>query len=92
MQTAQTSEELEEGAYLGCAECGTHVRLEQQGGGRMECCDAPLRETAQRGSTPGLSAKGERARCEGCGNEVTIERDGGGRLQCCNEEMVRTEE
>ncbi len=82
----QTSEELEEGTRLACAACGTQVRLEQQGGGRIACCDAPL-QAAPRAA--GAAGKGEKASCAGCGNEVTIERDGGGRLECCAEEMVR---
>jgi hypothetical protein len=80
-----TSEEARPGAHLSCSRCGTQVRLDHQGGGRMECCDAPL-HAAGSGGAPGT---GTRARCAGCGNEVTVERDGGGRLECCNAEMVQ---
>ncbi len=80
-----TSEGLRPGAHLACAHCGSAVRLEEIGGGRIECCEAPMRGHAGAGS--GV-ARG-RARCAGCGNQVAIERDGGGRLECCNEDMER---
>jgi desulfoferrodoxin-like iron-binding protein len=88
----ETSERLGPGSRLYCRRCGTEVRLERVGGGRMECCDQALVGATGAGAAGAFADRANpthRARCTGCGNEVTIERDGGGRLECCNEEMVR---
>lgn len=85
-----TSERLGAGSLLHCGHCGTEVRLEHVGGGRMECCDTPLTgSTAAAHQQTAGADPGARARCTGCGNEVCIEQDGGGALECCNEAMVR---
>jgi desulfoferrodoxin-like iron-binding protein len=84
----ETSEALDVGAHLACARCGTQVRLERVGGGRMECCDEPLASAAAAAGARTARAE-RRARCAGCGNEVAVERDGGGQLECCSEEMAQ---
>lgn len=77
------------GSRLRCMRCGTSVRLERVGGGRMECCDRPLRPTADAGGGARTEAAADlgRVRCAGCGNEARLEHDGGGTLCCCNKEM-----
>jgi hypothetical protein len=92
MAKQTTSEPSAPGSRLRCGSCGTEVRIEQVGGGRIECCDQPLTAVTGAGAAGAFADRAQpagRARCAGCGNEVTIERDGGGDLECCNEGMQR---
>ncbi len=79
------SEAVRTGQHLQCGHCGTEVKMQRVGGGRMECCDAPLQACSD---DRGEQVSGQ-ARCSGCGNEAAIVRDGGGELECCNEGMER---
>ena len=77
------------GDRLQCVGCGTQVRMETVGGGRMECCDQPLTLANGAVAVNAVVGQGVHARCTGCGNEVGIERDGGGSLSCCADPMLR---
>ena len=70
-----------------CDSCGTAVRVEHAGGGRMDCCDQPLTRAAS--AAAGAPARAH-ARCGRCGNAVAVEHDGGGSLECCDREMARS--
>lgn len=75
------------GDHLQCGSCGTAVRVEHVGGGRLDCCEQPLTRSAH--AAVGTPARAH-ARCSGCGNEVTVEHDGGGSLECCHRGMLRS--
>jgi len=80
------------GDALRCSGCGTYLRLEQVGGGTIECCGkaldgAPKPRSVLFEVSTELSCD-RHVRCTGCGNRAAVLHSGGGTLRCCNREMA----